>query len=352
MSEYEEYDSFTRADGTRYVGRFKAGKNIIEKIDSGGKRTVISSDRSGSSKSGNKNALATTFDSFKAGLEAAEAGAQLTYGDDNIDANIGDRGKNIFGANKDTLTTLELSDGSILSSGAGKDSNEIKTVKRLADEIGAAYIEKEDGDDDSGDDGDDDDGDDGGDGDGLAGAEAVASTNIVGELNALPLGPGTGIPPGTPIPETPEEAAAAAEAALGEVGDAAGAALGGEIIGDVDQSTDDFTDGDAIGESTNLTPEAISEAAAAAGDTPSGVSGTSILTSVPAAVQNVSSNTALGGEMEADAAISLGPAEDNAINMYTKGRRASILTRPGGLLTANNENEDPKLRTRRALLAG
>ncbi len=62
MSEYTEYDSFTRADGTKFVGRYKAGKNIIEKIDADGKRTVISSQKSGRSKSGNRTELESTFD--------------------------------------------------------------------------------------------------------------------------------------------------------------------------------------------------------------------------------------------------------------------------------------------------
>jgi len=143
MSTYDTYDSFTRADGTRYVARYKKDKNIIEKYDADGKRTVISSSGSVNSKSGNKNALAATFDNFKSGLEAAEGGEQLSYGDDSINTNEGSLGRNIFGGNRDALTTLELSDGSILSSGAGKTSNEIATVKRLADEIGAAFIEKE-----------------------------------------------------------------------------------------------------------------------------------------------------------------------------------------------------------------
>lgn len=139
MSEYTEYDSFTRADGTKFVGRYKAGKNIIEKIDADGKRTVISSQKSGSSKSGNRNALASTFDNFKSGLQKAEGGEELTYSDENITSG---RGGGFFGG-RDIASSVTLSDGTVISSSAGKTANEVATVRRLADEIGAAYIEKE-----------------------------------------------------------------------------------------------------------------------------------------------------------------------------------------------------------------
>lgn len=111
----------------------------MKKIDSDGKRTVISSQKSGSSKSGNRNALAATFDNFKSGLEKAEAGEELTYSDENVTSG---RGGGFFGG-RDIASSVTLSDGTVISSSAGKTANEVATVRRLADEIGAAYIEKE-----------------------------------------------------------------------------------------------------------------------------------------------------------------------------------------------------------------
>lgn len=65
MSSYSTYDSYTTADGTTYQAIYKGdgkkstggrsrGRNIIEKIDANGNRTVISSSYGGSTKSGNK----------------------------------------------------------------------------------------------------------------------------------------------------------------------------------------------------------------------------------------------------------------------------------------------------------
>ena len=143
MSSYSTYDSYTTADGTTYQAIYKGdtkrdgkrtsrGRNIIEKIDADGNRTVISSSFGGSSKSGNKKAVAATFDSFKEGLIKAEEGQNLTYTDDDVNTPSGGGFLSFSG---DKASTLTLSDGTVLSSAAGNTANEVKTLKRLADEI-------------------------------------------------------------------------------------------------------------------------------------------------------------------------------------------------------------------------
>ena len=129
---YSTYDSYTTADGTQYVARYKSDRNIIEKYDADGNRSVISSQKVNSSKSGNKNAVAKTFDSFKEALQKADAGEQITYEEEAVSPAGGGGLLNFSG---DKASTLTMSDGTVLSSSAGKTSNEVKTVKRLADEI-------------------------------------------------------------------------------------------------------------------------------------------------------------------------------------------------------------------------
>ena len=144
MSSYSTYDSYTTADGTTYQAIYKGdgkkstggrsrGRNIIEKIDANGNRTVISSSYGGSTKSGNKKAVAATFDSFKEGLIKAEEGQNLTYTDDDI--NAPKSGGGFLSFTGDKASTLTLSDGTVLSSSAGNTANEVRTLKRLADEI-------------------------------------------------------------------------------------------------------------------------------------------------------------------------------------------------------------------------
>ncbi len=60
--------------------------------------------------------------------------------------------------------------------------------------------------------------------------------------------------------------------------------------------------------------------------------------------------TAAGGAAQAAAAsaTSVGPAEDEAIDLMKKGRRSTILTTPGGLLGVGEE--DGKTRRRRSLI--
>lgn len=125
-----------------------------------------------------------------------------------------------------------------------------------------------------------------------------------------------------------EDAAEAASEALGEVTSAATSAFGGETVGDTTQDTSSFT----------------SEAATAA----------SVAQPSPGpAPVTVATGSAAGGAQEAAAAKSVGPAEDEAVEYYTRGRRASILTGPQGLLGGDEtEEEDRSLRRRRSLLAG
>lgn len=266
MSSYREYDSFTAEDGTKYVARYKKGRNIVEKIDPSGKRSVLSSSKGGTSSS-NKARVAATFDSFKSGLQKAQAGEDLSYTEADVTAG---GGGGLFGG-RDQYSTITLSDGTVLRSGAGKTADEVRTVKRLADEIGAVseasatedttgdtVTEKVD------------------DETRLEGADEVVGRDVIEETQ-IDLG------------DTAE--ADAAEAALAEVGQAGAAAFGGRLVGDTTQGTESF-------------------------------------------------------------AQSVGPAEDEAVEMYTKGRRATISTGPKGLLTGEDEEEDPRFRRRRSLLAG
>ena len=126
------------------------------------------------------------------------------------------------------------------------------------------------------------------------------------------------------------EAAEAASEALGEVTSAATSAFGGETVGDVEQDTSSFTSEAAT---------AASVAQPSPGPAPAPVT--------------VATGSAAGGAQEAAAAKSVGPAEDEAVEYYTRGRRASILTGPQGLLGGDEaEEEDRSLRRRRSLLAG
>lgn len=128
------------------------------------------------------------------------------------------------------------------------------------------------------------------------------------------------------------EAAEAASEALEEVTSAATSAFGGDTVGDAEQDTSSFTDELAT---------AASVAQPSPGPSPA-----------PAPV-TVATGSAAGGAQEAAAAKSVGPAEDEAVEYYTRGRRASILTGPQGLLGGDEvEEEDRSLRRRRSLLAG
>ena len=130
MSSYREYDSFTADDGTKYVAKFKKGRNIIQKVDADGKTTTLSSSKGGTTSS-NKARVASVFDSFKAGLESAKSGTNISYSDEDVTPG---GGGGLFGGS-DKYTTVSLSDGTTLKSAAGKTADEVRTVKRLADEV-------------------------------------------------------------------------------------------------------------------------------------------------------------------------------------------------------------------------
>tara|TARA_R100000541_G_scaffold26188_2_gene35721 strand:+ start:1936 stop:2535 length:600 start_codon:yes stop_codon:yes gene_type:complete len=70
------------------------------------------------------------------------------------------------------------------------------------------------------------------------------------------------------------------------------------------------------------------------------------------ATGTASVGTAAGGQAQFDAAsaTSVGEAEDAALEMMKKGRRSTILTKPGGLLGSGED--DGKTRLRRSLIGG
>ena len=292
---YREVDSYTTADGTKYSALAGSGGTRIIKTDASGKRTYLASTKKDTSRSTNAATVQKQFASFKQGLEKAEAGEQLTYSEADVKTDA-TAGRGILGQQRDAASTITLSDGTKLSAIYGKTSNEVATVKRLADEIGAAYIEPEEVeevaevaevavDDETR----------------LEGADEVVEKDVIEE---------------TQIDLGDTEEAEVAEEAIAEVGQGAAAAFGGSKVGDITQDTESFTN-----------VASILSGGGMAGD-------------------------AAGGQAEKEAAISVGPAEDEAVEMYAKGRRATIATGPRGLLTGDDEEEDPRLRQRRSLLAG
>ena len=64
-----------------------------------------------------------------------KAGNTLSYTDADIATNDGTAGRGIFGQKRDAASTVTLSDGTKLSASYGKTGDEIRTVKRLADEV-------------------------------------------------------------------------------------------------------------------------------------------------------------------------------------------------------------------------
>jgi hypothetical protein len=270
MSSYREVDSYTLSDGTKFVALAGSSGTRIRKINPDGKETLLASSKKDTSRNTNANIVQKQFSSFKKGLEKAEAGEQLTYSEEDIKTDA-TAGRGILGQQKDTASTITLSDGTTLSAIYGKTADEVRTVKRLADEIGAvsAASVTEDTTEDTVTGKVDDE-------TRLEGADEIVGRDII-EATQIDLG------------DTKE--ADAAEAALAEVGQAGAAAFGGRLVGDTTQGTESF-------------------------------------------------------------AQSVGPAEDEAMEMYTKGRRATIATGPRGLLTGVDEQEDPRFRRRRSLLAG
>lgn len=294
MSSYKEVDSYTLSDGTKYVALAGNKGTRIRKINPDGSQTLLASSKKDRPRSTNAATVQNQFASFKQGLEKAEAGEQLSYSEEDVETDA-TAGRGILGQKRDTASTITLSDGTKLSAIYGKKSDEVATVKRLADEIGAAYIEPEE-------------------------VEEVEEVeNRISDLKTRLEGADEVVERDvieeTQIDLGDTKEAEVAEEAIAEVGQGAAAAFGGSKVGDTTQDTASFTN-----------VASILSGGGMAGD-------------------------AAGGQAEKEAAISVGPAEDKAVEMYTKGRRATIATTPRGLLTGNTE-EDPSLRRRRSLLAG
>ena len=132
-SSYREVDSYTTADGTRYSAIASNKRTQIIKTDAEGNKTYLAIHSKKGSRSSNANRVAGEFAAFKEGLEAAEAGQNITYTDDDVNAVKGDGGFLGFGG--DAASTVTLSNGTVLSSASGNTGNEVTTIKRLADEI-------------------------------------------------------------------------------------------------------------------------------------------------------------------------------------------------------------------------
>ena len=113
-SGYREVDSYTTADGTKYSAIASNKRTQIIKIDADGKKTYLSIHSKKGSRSSNAGRVAEEFNAFKEGLEAAEAGENITYTDDDVDAVKGDGG--LFGLGGDAASTVTLSNGTVLSS--------------------------------------------------------------------------------------------------------------------------------------------------------------------------------------------------------------------------------------------
>ena len=135
MSTYKEVDSFTADDGTKYVALAGAKGTRIRKIAADGTETLLASTKKETSRSTNASTVQRQFDPFKSALETAKGGTSLSYTDDDIATNDGTAGRGIFGQKRDAASTVTLSDGTKLSASYGRTGDEIRTVRRLADEV-------------------------------------------------------------------------------------------------------------------------------------------------------------------------------------------------------------------------
>lgn len=135
MSSYKEVDSFTADDGTKYVALAGGGGTRIRKIAPDGTQTLLASTKKDTSRSTNASTVQRQFEPFKKALETAKGGTSLSYTDDDIATNDGTAGRGIFGQKRDAASTVTLSDGTKLSAIYGRTGDEIRTVRRLADEV-------------------------------------------------------------------------------------------------------------------------------------------------------------------------------------------------------------------------
>ena len=78
-SGYREVDSYTTADGTRYIAKASNKRTQIIKVDPSGETTYLAIHSKKGSRDSNANRVAGEFSAFKEGLEAAEAGQNITY---------------------------------------------------------------------------------------------------------------------------------------------------------------------------------------------------------------------------------------------------------------------------------
>ena len=307
-------NTYTAPDGTVYEARASALGNGIVKVTTNADGTtsedvlvfhktvgVDKKKSTGAKIRKNQSQVNKEFDGFVSAAEAlAESGSgSLSY----TDADITAGGGGFLQSDKNSSVNLKDSDGNVvatISSNQGKTGAEINRVKTLADEllgIDFSAGESGGGDDDEVVDEKDDD-------TRIDSADEIVDQDVSDALDAVDLGD--------------SDEADEAETILSEVGDAAESAFGGDEVGDTVQDTSSFTNTSILG---------------------SGGGGGSV---------NVS-DTADSGQAEKDASISVGPAEDDAIDFYTEGRRSTIMTSASGLLT---DPEDPSLRRRRSLLAG
>ena len=132
-SGYREVNSYTTANGTKYIAKASNKRTQIIKVDPEGETTYLAIHSKKGSRSSNAARVAEEFNAFKEGLEAAEAGENITYTDDDVNAIKGDGG--LFGLGGDAASTVTLSNGTVLSSASGNTGNEVETIKRLANEI-------------------------------------------------------------------------------------------------------------------------------------------------------------------------------------------------------------------------
>jgi hypothetical protein len=137
MSSYREVDSFTADDGTKYVALAGGGGTRIRKIAADGTETLLASTKKDTSRSTNASTVQRQFEPFKKALETAKGGTSLSYTDDDITENEGQdtAGRGFLGQKKDVASTVTLSDGTKLSASYGKTGDEVRTVRRLADEV-------------------------------------------------------------------------------------------------------------------------------------------------------------------------------------------------------------------------
>jgi hypothetical protein len=87
------------------------------------------------SRSSNVQTVLKQFNPLKKALENVKGGNTVTYNDADIATNDGTAGRGIFGQRRDAASTVTLSDGTKLSASYGKTGDELRTVKRLADEV-------------------------------------------------------------------------------------------------------------------------------------------------------------------------------------------------------------------------